>query len=73
MIFVFQCLIAILAIASLAYAIPIDVGHYAAPAYAVHAPVLHHAPLIHAPVHKVIAEPVVSVFHLLNCFVKKKM
>lgn len=51
-------------IATVAYAIPIDVGHYG-PAYAVHAPVIH-APLIHAPVHKVVAEPVVRSYQIMQ-------
>lgn len=53
MCFFFQLLIAVIVIASVAYAIPIDVGHYA--------PYALHGPLIHAPVHKVVAEPVVML------------
>uniref|UniRef100_T1GFH9 Uncharacterized protein n=1 Tax=Megaselia scalaris TaxID=36166 RepID=T1GFH9_MEGSC len=65
----FLVAITIALVASVAYSIPIDVGHYAAPAYAVHAPVVH-APIIHAPVHKVVAEPVAYPKYSFNYGIK---
>lgn len=54
--FQFQSIVAILMLAVAAQALPIELGHYAAPA------LVHAAPaLLHAPIHKaIVAEPVVS-------------
>lgn len=53
-----QCFVAVLLMAALTQAVPVEYGHYAAPALIHHAPVYAHAPIKH-----VIAEPDVSVHH----------
>lgn len=50
---IFQCFVAVLLIAAVAQATPVEYGHYAAPALVHAAPVYHHAPIV----KHVIAEP----------------
>lgn len=49
----FQCFVAVLFMAAVSQAVPIEYGHYAAPALIHAAPVYAHAPLV----KHVIAEP----------------
>lgn len=58
-----QYFVAVLLVAAVAQATPIEYGHYGAPA-------LVHAPIYHAPIAKHVVEPVVIIYQ--NCIVAEE-